>query len=45
MSASRRRARARAGGFTLLELIAALAIGSVVLAALAGLIRNVGLSF
>ncbi|HEX8168208.1 MAG TPA: prepilin-type N-terminal cleavage/methylation domain-containing protein [Beijerinckiaceae bacterium] len=32
-------------GFTLLELLAALAIGSVVLAAVAGLIRNVGLSF
>jgi prepilin-type N-terminal cleavage/methylation domain-containing protein len=37
--------RARERGFTLLELLAALAIGSVVLAAVAGLIRNVGLSF
>ena len=39
------RLRAASGGFSLLELLAALAIGSVVLAAIAGLIRNVGLSF
>jgi prepilin-type N-terminal cleavage/methylation domain-containing protein len=38
-------ARDSSGGFTLLELLAALAVGSVVLAAVAGLIRNVGLSF
>ncbi|MFL5127308.1 MAG: prepilin-type N-terminal cleavage/methylation domain-containing protein [Microvirga sp.] len=46
MSGARRhRVRAASGGFSLLELLAALAIGSVVLAAIAGLIRNVGLSF
>jgi prepilin-type N-terminal cleavage/methylation domain-containing protein len=33
------------GGFTLLELLAAMAVGAVVLAGLAGLIRNVGLTF
>ena len=43
--ARRDRLRAASGGFSLLELLAALAIGSVVLAAIAGLIRNVGLSF
>lgn len=32
-------------GFTLVELLAALAVGAVVLAAIAALIRNVGLSF
>jgi prepilin-type N-terminal cleavage/methylation domain-containing protein len=42
---ARRAAGAASNGFTLLELLAALAIGSVVLAAIAGLIRNVGLSF
>jgi prepilin-type N-terminal cleavage/methylation domain-containing protein len=42
VKATRRRS---AGGFSLLELLAALAVGSVVLAAVAGLIRNVGLSF
>jgi general secretion pathway protein J len=45
MSAMRPGLRSRVGGFTLLELLAALAIGSVVLAAVAGLVRNVGLSF
>jgi prepilin-type N-terminal cleavage/methylation domain-containing protein len=37
--------RAGSHGFTLLELLAAMALGAVILAAVAGLIRNVGLSF
>ena len=35
----------RQAGFTLIELLAALAVGAVVLAGLAGLVRNVGLTF
>ncbi|HEX8665757.1 MAG TPA: prepilin-type N-terminal cleavage/methylation domain-containing protein, partial [Beijerinckiaceae bacterium] len=45
MTRRRGTARGASNGFTLLELLAALALGSVVLAAVAGLIRNVGLSF
>jgi prepilin-type N-terminal cleavage/methylation domain-containing protein len=41
----RSRRRATRTGFTLLELLATLAIGSVVLTATAGLVRNVAMSF
>lgn len=42
---ARRTVRAASSGFTLVELLAAMTIGAVVLAAVAALIRNVGLSF
>jgi prepilin-type N-terminal cleavage/methylation domain-containing protein len=45
MTRQRRRARARRDGFTLVEVLAALAIGSVIIIASAALIRNVAVYF
>lgn len=42
---ARRTVRAASSGFTLLELLAAITVGAVILAAVAALVRNVGLSF